>query len=102
MKKVLAAIIFCNFLVPSAFAADVKIGFVTTLTTPAAVIGKDMKNAVNKLNTPLGQVSDIPTQIDTRADADTVIKTMDRGQMGSNEVKKGQIHKVIQLSFVKY
>ena len=31
-----------------AFAADsVKIGFVTTLTTPAAVIGKDMQDAAN-------------------------------------------------------
>ncbi|NQV54373.1 MAG: ABC transporter substrate-binding protein [Rhodospirillales bacterium] len=28
-------------------AQDIKIGFVTTLTTPAAVIGKDMRNAVN-------------------------------------------------------
>ena len=47
MKKVLAAIIFCNFLTSSVFAADIKVGFVTTLTTPAAVIGEDMKNAVN-------------------------------------------------------
>ena len=47
MKKVLAAIIFCNFVVSSAVAAEIKIGFVTTLTTPAAVIGEDMKNAVN-------------------------------------------------------
>lgn len=30
-----------------ASAASVKIGFVTTLTTPAGVIGEDMKNAVN-------------------------------------------------------
>ena len=28
-------------------AESVKIGFVTTLTTPAGVIGEDMKNAVN-------------------------------------------------------
>ena len=47
MKKVLAAIIFYNFVVSSAVAAEIKIGFVTTLTTPAAVIGEDMKNAVN-------------------------------------------------------
>ena len=47
MKKVLAAIIFFNFLVSSTVAAEIKIGFVTTLTTPAAVIGEDMKNAVN-------------------------------------------------------
>jgi len=31
----------------TASAESVKIGFVTTLTTPAAVIGKDMENAVN-------------------------------------------------------
>ncbi len=30
-----------------ALAKDVKIGFVTTLTTPAGVIGKDMQDAVN-------------------------------------------------------
>ena len=30
-----------------ASSQNVKIGFVTTLTTPAAVIGEDMKNAVN-------------------------------------------------------
>ncbi len=30
----------------AALAGEVKIGFVTTLTTPAGVIGKDMKNAV--------------------------------------------------------
>ena len=34
-------------MVSSAVAAEIKIGFVTTLTTPAAVIGEDMKNAVN-------------------------------------------------------
>jgi branched-chain amino acid transport system substrate-binding protein len=28
-------------------AAEVKIGFITTLTTPAGVIGEDMKNSVN-------------------------------------------------------
>ena len=35
-----------HFLMSSVFAADIKVGFVTTLTTPAAVIGEDMKNAV--------------------------------------------------------
>lgn len=35
-------------------AATVKIGFVTTLTTPAAVIGKDMENAVNLAMEHLG------------------------------------------------
>ncbi|MBN42867.1 MAG: ABC transporter substrate-binding protein [Alphaproteobacteria bacterium] len=33
-------------LIASPVAADVKIGFVTTLTTPVAVIGKDMRDAV--------------------------------------------------------
>lgn len=46
---------------------------------------QDMKNAVNKLNTPLGQVSDIPTQVDTRADADTVIKTMDQAKQEASQ-----------------
>ncbi|MDP7120236.1 MAG: hypothetical protein QF395_07900, partial [Arenicellales bacterium] len=32
---------------PAAAADKVKIGFVTTLTTGAAVIGKDMQDAVN-------------------------------------------------------
>ncbi len=35
-------------LTPTASQADaIKVGFVTTLTTPAGVIGEDMKNAVN-------------------------------------------------------
>ena len=34
-------------LLATASADSVKIGFVTTLTTPAGVIGEDMKNAVN-------------------------------------------------------
>lgn len=32
---------------PAMAAENIKIGFITTLTTPAAVIGNDMKNAVN-------------------------------------------------------
>lgn len=36
-------------------AATVKIGFVTTLTTPAAVIGTDMQNAVNLAMEHLGK-----------------------------------------------
>jgi branched-chain amino acid transport system substrate-binding protein len=43
-----------SLLATSALAADVKIGFVTTLTTPAAVIGKDMQNAVNLAMEHLG------------------------------------------------
>ncbi len=34
------------FLAPSAHSADIKLGFVTTLSTPAAVIGNDMRDAV--------------------------------------------------------
>ena len=46
---------------------------------------QDMKNAVNQLNTPLSQASDIPTQVDTRADADTVIKTMDQAKQEASQ-----------------
>ena len=43
-----AAIAGLLYTAPVAMAADsVKIGFVTTLTTPAAVIGNDMRDAVN-------------------------------------------------------
>jgi branched-chain amino acid transport system substrate-binding protein len=47
MKKLLVSLFGGTLLATSSMAADVKIGFVTTLTTPAAVIGKDMENAVN-------------------------------------------------------
>ena len=47
MKKLLVSLLGGTLLATSSIAADVKIGFVTTLTTPAAVIGKDMENAVN-------------------------------------------------------
>ncbi len=47
MKKLLVSLLGGALLATSSMAADVKIGFVTTLTTPAAVIGKDMENAVN-------------------------------------------------------
>ena len=36
-----------GFLVALPALADIKIGFVTTLTTPAAVIGRDMQDAVD-------------------------------------------------------
>lgn len=38
----------------SALAADIKIGYVTTLTTPAAVIGNDVKDAVDLAMEQLG------------------------------------------------
>ena len=48
MKKVvLLALMVLLFVFPAAAADKVKIGFVTTLTTPAGVIGKDMVDAVN-------------------------------------------------------
>lgn len=48
MKKLTLALAATTMLAGSAFAADsVKIGFVTTLTTPAGVIGQDMKDAVD-------------------------------------------------------
>lgn len=54
MKKLITMFIGTSLLATSALAADVKIGFVTTLTTPAAVIGKDMQNAVNLAMEHLG------------------------------------------------
>ena len=54
---------------------------------------QDMKNAVNQLNTPLSQASDIPTQVDTRADADTVIKTMDQAKQEASQ-SSGKSHQV--------
>lgn len=47
MKKVIAGLLAATMLTAPAFAESVKIGFVTTLTTGAAVIGNDMKNAVD-------------------------------------------------------
>ena len=48
MKKVLLILAALALLASPTFAADkVKIGFITTLTTPAGVIGKDMADAVN-------------------------------------------------------
>ncbi|MDP6587925.1 MAG: ABC transporter substrate-binding protein [Alphaproteobacteria bacterium] len=50
-----AAIMGAAVLAAPALAADkVKIGFVTTLTTPAAVIGNDMKDAFDLANEHIG------------------------------------------------
>lgn len=46
-RMLLLASAFALMAVPTADAAKIKIGFVTTLTTGAAVIGKDMQKAVN-------------------------------------------------------
>ena len=45
LKKLLGTAAALTLLASPA-AADIKIGFVTTLTTPVAVIGKDMRDAV--------------------------------------------------------
>ncbi len=46
-SKITLVIAMCLMLVaPNAFSATVKLGFVTTLTTPAAGIGNDMRDAV--------------------------------------------------------
>ena len=46
VRRVFAAALAFGMSMTAALAAEVKIGFVTTLTTPAAVIGNDMKDAV--------------------------------------------------------
>jgi len=46
-KKMMSSAAFLALLASPAAADSVKIGFVTTLTTPAAVIGKDMRDAVD-------------------------------------------------------
>ncbi len=46
-SKITLVIAMCLMLIaPNAFSATVKLGFVTTLSTPAAVIGNDMRDAV--------------------------------------------------------
>jgi len=47
MKRLACAALAATMLTTPALAGEVKIGFVTTLTTGAAVIGKDMQKAVN-------------------------------------------------------
>lgn len=47
MKKLLTAALAASLLTTPALAAEVKVGFVTTLTTGAAVIGNDMQKAVD-------------------------------------------------------
>jgi len=55
MKKISTAVALATSVIASSVIADeVKIGFVTTLTTPAAIIGKDMENAVNLAMKHLG------------------------------------------------
>jgi branched-chain amino acid transport system substrate-binding protein len=47
IRTILAGALAMSVSTSAALAAEVKIGFVTTLTTPAAVIGNDMKDAVD-------------------------------------------------------
>ncbi|MCB1460289.1 MAG: ABC transporter substrate-binding protein, partial [Nitratireductor sp.] len=54
IKKLVASLALATMIASPAAAGTVKIGFVTTLTTPAAVIGKDMENAVNLAMEHLG------------------------------------------------
>jgi len=53
-KKTGLAALGLALMATSALAADIKIGYVTTLTTPAAVIGNDMKDAVDLAMEQLG------------------------------------------------
>ncbi|WP_353346150.1 ABC transporter substrate-binding protein [Aquicoccus sp. SU-CL01552] len=47
MRKFMTLALAASLMSTAAWAESVKIGFVTTLTTGAAVIGKDMQNAAN-------------------------------------------------------
>ena len=47
LKRTMLAAAACGLASVPVFADEVKIGFITTLTTGAAVIGNDMKNAVD-------------------------------------------------------
>jgi branched-chain amino acid transport system substrate-binding protein len=47
IRQSLLTAALCGLIAQPALADSIKIGFVTTLTTPAAVIGNDMKNAVD-------------------------------------------------------
>ena len=47
MKRLITAALAATMLTTPAFAAEVKIGFVTTLTTGAAVMGNDIQKAVD-------------------------------------------------------
>lgn len=54
MKRITTLAAAAALMAGTAIAEPVKIGFVTTLTTGAAVIGKDMQNAVNLAMEHLG------------------------------------------------
>jgi len=54
LRKLLGSAAVLTLLAGPAAADGIKIGFVTTLTTPAAVIGKDMRDAVDLAVETLG------------------------------------------------
>ncbi|MRG72246.1 ABC transporter substrate-binding protein [Alphaproteobacteria bacterium HT1-32] len=65
MKKLLMMAAAASMVATTAFAADkVKIGFVTTMTTPAGVIGQDMVDAVNlALEDIGGKMAGLPVEL---------------------------------------
>ena len=71
MKKLLMLAAAASMAATSAVAADkVKIGFVTTITTPAGVIGKDMVDAVNlALEDIAGKMAGLPVELLVEDDA---------------------------------
>ena len=71
MKKLLMLAAAASMAATSAVAADkVKIGFVTTITTPAGVIGKDMVDAVNlSLEDIGGKMAGLPVELLVEDDA---------------------------------
>ena len=71
MKKLLMLAAAASMAATSAVAADkVKIGFVTTITTPAGVIGKDMVDAVNlALEDIGGKMAGLPVELLVEDDA---------------------------------
>ncbi len=54
LKRTGLAALAMVLMATTTLAADIKIGYVTTLTTPAAVIGNDMKDAVDLAMEQLG------------------------------------------------
>jgi len=54
LKKTGLAALGLALMASAAYAADIKIGYITTLTTPAAVIGNDVKDAVDLAMEQLG------------------------------------------------
>ncbi|MFZ9098926.1 MAG: ABC transporter substrate-binding protein, partial [Burkholderiaceae bacterium] len=64
MKVSQIALVAAALATASVASATVKIGFVTTLTTPAAIIGKDMENSVNLAMEHLGgKAGSTPLQV---------------------------------------